>query len=850
MRALTAALWAAIAAAALPPTAARAQTASATVTAGPEYGAGPVKTFLLGASYRDLWTQPVRVQVLDLGTFAGGLTPTGPGGGNQTVSLRFQGADGREYSFRSVNKEQTRALDADLKGTVVDRLIQDQVSSLFPAGTVVADSLLTAAGVLHPSERLYVMPDDPRLGEYRQRFAGMLGTVEERTRPGQTLIAGLAGADRLAETDSFLVELRAGPGERFDARGYLAARLMDMYLGDWDRHADNFRFARFPAAGGHLWRVVPRDRDYVFSDYDGLLLGVLRTAVPNAVRFGGDYSGVLSGYMMNAEVFDRALLGALTRADFNAVAAGLRARLADGVIAGAVGRLPPEWRAHEGERLARLLEQRRDLLPALARRYYERLFREAEVHATDAADYAEAERLPDGNLEVRLYAQPGGEPYFRRWYSWWETREVRIYLHGGADRARVFGGGPEQVIVRVIGGEGDDTLADETRSGGHTAFYDGEGANTFRTRGGTKVDRRGWKEPVPATPGDVGRAPRTSGGSASSVAPSGGWRSAGVGPYVGVGPSVTRYGFRRYPYASQQSVRALWAVQHGRFGAEYRGDFVYVGGRDHTDVLARVSDMEAVRFFGYGNDTPREGAPSSRYRVWERQIRLDPTYHRMLAPRTWASLGATARLTDPEPVPGTPAFDDHPRGAEQFLIAGARAGFTTERGDTTTFRRRGWTLTAQGDAYPFARHDAEPFGSARAVGTAYLWPGAGPVLALRAGGARVWGDFPLQYAALLGGTRTLRGFATERFAGDASAYGSAELRQVVTRAKLLVRGDLGVFALGDAGRVWYRGDSPGGWHVGTGGGVFFTILDRSRTVSLAWAHGERGSLHFQLGMPF
>ena len=45
------------------------------VVAGKQYTAGGMHRFLLGDDYRDLWTLPIRVQVLDLRTYAGGLKP-------------------------------------------------------------------------------------------------------------------------------------------------------------------------------------------------------------------------------------------------------------------------------------------------------------------------------------------------------------------------------------------------------------------------------------------------------------------------------------------------------------------------------------------------------------------------------------------------------------------------------------------------------------------------------------------------------------------------------------------------------------------------------------------------------
>src|SRR5437867_8979484 len=68
------------------------------VVPGPRYRAGWFHRWFLGNHYRDLWTTPLEVEILDLDTFAGGLKPTKRGGGKQTKSLRFHGADGRDYA--------------------------------------------------------------------------------------------------------------------------------------------------------------------------------------------------------------------------------------------------------------------------------------------------------------------------------------------------------------------------------------------------------------------------------------------------------------------------------------------------------------------------------------------------------------------------------------------------------------------------------------------------------------------------------------------------------------------------------------------------------------------------------
>ena len=88
--------------AALLPADGRAQ--EVTVVPGPDYDASGFARFWLGDGWRSLWLTPVRVPVLDLGSFAGGLTPERQGGGNQSITLHMVDADGVGWIFRSIDK--------------------------------------------------------------------------------------------------------------------------------------------------------------------------------------------------------------------------------------------------------------------------------------------------------------------------------------------------------------------------------------------------------------------------------------------------------------------------------------------------------------------------------------------------------------------------------------------------------------------------------------------------------------------------------------------------------------------------------------------------------------------------
>ncbi|MGH7614200.1 MAG: hypothetical protein ACREMW_09220 [Gemmatimonadales bacterium] len=81
---------------------------SSQLVPGAHCHAGWLHRRLLGAHYRDLWTQPVRVEVLDVERPAGGLTPLCLNSEFQTTSLRLRG----RHTRPPIGPAARRALDA------------------------------------------------------------------------------------------------------------------------------------------------------------------------------------------------------------------------------------------------------------------------------------------------------------------------------------------------------------------------------------------------------------------------------------------------------------------------------------------------------------------------------------------------------------------------------------------------------------------------------------------------------------------------------------------------------------------------------------------------------------------
>src|SRR4029079_15488575 len=59
---------------------------------------------------------------------------------------------------------------------------------------------------------------------------------------------------------------------RVDQRAFVKARLFDMFLGDWGRHDDQWRWAEFDSADYKIYKPIPRDRDQAYTKFDGFFI--------------------------------------------------------------------------------------------------------------------------------------------------------------------------------------------------------------------------------------------------------------------------------------------------------------------------------------------------------------------------------------------------------------------------------------------------------------------------------------------------------------------------------------------------------------------------------------------------
>ncbi len=873
------------------PAALGAQVRIDTVVAGAHYDVSGFVRMLAGSNWRDVWAAPIAVPVLDLRSYAGGIVPF-KAGGNQSKTLRFHGADGKTYVFRSTDKDTHNALPEDLSNTPVGAVIQDQSSAFHPTAHLAVAVFQERLGILQAVPTLYIMPDDARLGEFRKDFAGKLGQMELRPEEAENSDRVSFGAEAIDGSDKVLEELEESLDREIDTREFLTARLIDFLINDTDRGADQWRWARFDHGDYDTYRPIPRDRDYSFMNANSFIVSLARSSLPKVQAFKTTMPKVSALTFMTRE-FDRSVFAGLPWSTWDSVVSAITNTLDDATIREAVSRTPPGHFKVNGEEVIETLKARRVGLRAHAWEFYTMVSREVDVFASKEDDMALVDRHADGSVTVRLYSEDevkkpldARRAAFNRTFIPAETKEIRVYMDKGDDHVIVRGGAAKSIKLRVVGGGGDDMLVDSSRvadGGGVTVFYDAHGKNQFVRGAGTTVnekeyytyqpkkereskfededchgdgkddkvcqERRGRFQDLMNT-GKGFVEEKLKGGSrnwggSTGLAPAAGWAD-GTGALLGLSRRAVGYGFRHDPYNTKYTLTALYGPGNSRFGAYFDAEVRPENSMITYAVTARATRLASDRFPGFGNDTPL--LDSETMLVRRDEYFVHPTVRLNVGSARWFALGPVVRYIKADPQAGSPAALLLPDAQEPYGQVGGQFDLNFDGRDDPSYPTKGYTLRGAASFFPETWDVPTAYSSTHLQATAYL-PLGGPVIALRAGGAKVFGDaFPLHDAANLGGSQSVRGYRGERFVGDAEAHGSVELRLPLGRITLLTRGTIGVFGLADAGRLWYQGESPGGWHTGFGGGLSFYTLGTA--LSVAYARGEQGRFYVKLGMPY
>lgn len=846
--------------------------------ASDQYEAGKSHKKWLGENYRAEWSQKIAVPVFDIGSEQGGLKIIQRGGGHQTISLRLEDSAGRAYSLRSIEKYPESALPEPFRNTFAEDIVQDQISAAHPYGAVVVSYLAQGAGIYHTNPKVVWVPDDPRLGVYRKDVADKLMLFEERPDGSGEGLDFFGNADKMVSTTKLLEQLAKDNDNTVDQKFFLRSRLFDLWIGDWDRHDDQWRWAEFDSKKGKTYRPIPRDRDQAFFVSQGRIPKFLGKKWL-LFQFEGFDTKVNwpSGLMFSGRYIDRKFLTTLTREDWITVADNLAASLTDSLIEASLRKWPEEIYKLHGEEIASSLKSRRAGLRDDALKHYSFLAKEVTLTGSDKRERFEIERLENGDVKVTVFkvnkeSEKGKELYSRHFLSG-ETEEVRLYGLGGEDQFVITGKDHGKVKVRIIGGAGKDEVAAQRDKG--VFVYDVKGdirlTDTAILHDRTSVDQKindyNWKDfkynrTVPLLYLNY---------------------NIDDGIFLGGGFLATRQGFRKEPFKSKHMFLASYAPYTNSFNFRYDGRFTDIVGKWTGEIDADVKAPNYVNnFFGWGNESEfnrninddpdiQVRRPIDYYRVRFNEVRLDLKLSRRIGKTGFIKIGPTFQRLDIE------SFDDDESKDRyiQDVFLPAYPGTEEERhylGLISSWgidKRNHPLLTTRGVYFEQTSRimngiDTDNFTShnfSLAFYQAFKIP-AIVTFALRAGGGVNTGRYEFYQAQVLDGKTELRGFRKTRFYGDKKLYFNNEVRIKLTSFQsYLFPAHLGILGFYDVGRVWYRdpvtGNDPttsdgksNAWHHGVGGGIWFTPFNIT-VVSTEVGHSTDGTVFYvRLGFLF
>ena len=199
----------------------------------PEYDTSGFHNLFMGSGYRDLWTTPIDFPVLDLRSFAGGLTPVRQVGSMQSIGLALEGR-GRAELHLPHDATRTRRASCPPSGPtrVPARLFQDATTANHPGVGFVVPPLAEAAGVLHTTPALRVHARRPGARgvprDLRRQAGHDRGVPAARAR---TARPGFAGATEIVSTGELWKRHLARDGARRRARAPARAALRPLDSG-------------------------------------------------------------------------------------------------------------------------------------------------------------------------------------------------------------------------------------------------------------------------------------------------------------------------------------------------------------------------------------------------------------------------------------------------------------------------------------------------------------------------------------------------------------------------------------------------------------------------------------------
>ena len=819
------------------------------------------RNFFLGNDWRKLWTSPVKVEILNLNNFDGGLFPLKELTEDDSKSLLFRSKRGNLWKFSSLSFDPRKIFPEEIIENLSERTLQDQVCIINPFAPLVMNSLINGINTTNKKSMLVFIPNDSSLGKYQNEFTGLPGILENQ----YTCIEQIDSL-KIINTYSLLDKIENGDSDRIDSKRFLKERLIDIFSGDWNRGVEKWCWEKSEKGNVITWIPVPRRRALAFSRIDGLFgkSGVI--LVPQLCSFDKDYPDIKK-ITYSGTFLDRRILTRLDKYSWDSVTNDLYSKLSDSLIINSVNKLPGKDFSIESEKLKKELITRRNKLYEISNDYYELINEVADIYATSKDDSAEVNRLNNNLTVVSLFVRSGMRMkgtfinYFKKTFSNDITDEIRIHLGNGNDKAVVSGNVDESPLVRIIGGEGKDNISDSSVVNGHlfsflpisiaenkTIFYESNGNTNLSPTKSKDIYYSEYSDPVINKNNyDIySNGDQKDRGHEWLFLPEFSY-DENNGFVFGGGPLLYKYDYGYSPFKYRMSLTASYATRSQSINIFYDGDFYSLIKNADVGLNFKKSDLDLIKFFGYGNETTFKKELDSKdfYLLKQQLIGFYPHIYLKISNIFSYTLGLSLENSDISLRNSELLLKNFPYdryGIGRFNIAGINTSLEYDYGDQIYNTFRGYHFKLTQVYFPKLLDNRNDFTKTsvdiRAFFTGNIFTET--TFALRGAGEKIWGKFPLFESVFLGGNSNLLGYSRERFAGNAYLFGQFQLRFLIKELEIILKEKLGMSLFTEAGRIFTNSDNSKRWHPSYGFGFWSSLIQRKINLSLIFAFSPEG----------
>ncbi|MES1217025.1 MAG: BamA/TamA family outer membrane protein, partial [Bacteroidota bacterium] len=603
-----------------------------------------------------------------------------------------------------------------------------------------------------------------------------------------------------------------------DQKAFAKARLFDMFIGDWGRHADQWRWASFKEDDKTVYKPIPRDRDQAYTIFDGFYPFIATHIAGGTHLESFDYKiHHVDDFNLPGRPLDRQFTNQLTEKQWVSVAAELQQALTDPVIEYGIHLLPSQIFAINGEKIIAKLKSRRDHLQEYAKSYYKFLAKRPYIPGSDKNELFEIDRISNNETKINVYKikknKQEKELLFSRSFYSNESTEIFLYGFKGKDVFDLKGNSNGGIKIRVIGVTDADTVISKNSSlNSKTKVYkgkDGEFDTTYQAR----LHVSPIIFIVPSSHSVFKKDPLE--------------LFTRTGLRIGANLDYHIQPWKKEELEYRQMLSLNYGVASKAFNIEYLGLFPRVAGKWDFIMKARY-DMPAVEnFFGIGNET---------------KLRNKETYYNSESIRLYGSIGLSrnfAKFQHAElsgfyqqvNINETPGiFITELNGANFDLsanqFAGIESGYGFRKTNDDKFPTKGFDFSlGMGYVFDLMQPDLSYYKINSSLAF-YIPVGKSFSFAVRAGGGTISGNADYYHLNKLGGNLNLRGFYSDRFYGKTSFYNNNELRWLTNTHNYLFNGKIGLLAFVDNGHIWQPLEDSRSWHTGYGGGLILIPFNK------------------------